>query len=75
MAKKKYCSDCDKMKDKSQFNKRTGYQKGMLSSFCKKCIVKRSNLWKDENKAKYNLYQLKYYHKKQNELKRISPFG
>lgn len=56
----KYCNDCGKTRNILFFNQRTGYQAGILSSFCRTCINKRSVEWRHKNKDRYNLYQLNY---------------
>jgi hypothetical protein len=60
--KLKHCNDCDKTKNISRFGNRTGYQLGMLLSFCKECMCERQTLYRLKHRKEYNIYQLKYRH-------------
>lgn len=67
--KYKKCGQCGKKKNyHDDFNWRSD-SKDLKMSYCKKCMSQRAKEWRENNRAKYNKYQIAY-HRKANEAKK-----
>ena len=58
--KEKKCNKCRKVKPAKDFSPRGGRSPFSLLACCKECCVKKTQIWVDKNRLKYNKYQLKY---------------
>lgn len=63
---KKTCTDCGELKHILLFAKKPNYHKTKTkyrNGICKACMSKRTMKWIEENRERFNEYQLNYWHK------------
>ena len=61
--KKKLCTDCGEMLPLKDFGTRPNNNKTnkiYYKTFCKPCMVQRTNRWREKNVDKHNEYQRRY---------------